>query len=871
MSEEKVVLLPQREIRINSNYAMSLISDYPRKSLSSSELDTDVSIPSIERRSLTTSDYFQKLTKSFLVTPNVLPPNCRYIEKLNRGYLVVIEDPPCKRTIMVDASLESRRTSLLAAGKITDEEYPVTFLDKRPYRFNVALPYLIFLLYIQGNTVSCGEVYGRVSRLTGLADYLLKIPLPNISSDQYICFGDGVNKKCNSLNHAVENAQNVFWNAVFNVDYTYNITAYKDVPIVNNYFEWSLMSQKDPMFIYDIPWVKWKNNLTEEIRKLKDHAHATSGEQISFKELEEVFVRPISTGKTEVLFPGSKVKQELMYDIAQGIYITHNDKDLFLHVGDQICDSKGRKLFINSFIGMGTSENIRYIELHREDKKVLIYKFTKKTSKYIFDQIEAARYANTATMKNGVEIKPNDIIKIKRLSGDSYGKVQFIRQGRQYGHQAKIGNDFHIVENLEGEIFDIKEPEICGKKLKLKEKYLFIRGSENIPLFHASLVKYDGIDINSSGNMIAMFRCTDRVIGDQALPLAINNIDKPKRYSILDKSEFKISTSPSFRCGKRVLMLRSGTNPTQPANTVFYTPYGIGVEKNYKSQNLKITEAEKHFIINDTFVSESYDSNINFSIGEKVIAVDWRNPLEMLMVKTIVGFKVDNDIGKIFFILTDKNNKVSQVEYFNTNTGIMNVGKVRKIVNEINGIKAGTKIISKGSSRVSGFPKKDVNIIIGFIIDGGTQEPLVLCSNCQTLWFSDLETFELVKYKTKKWDRLQHAPIDISKIKYQPGDIIQGVTDVITSGGWFVWSQMPGKQFRVTPVEYLISYADSYALDGKLTTHTLLDGIPNPRLTSGQLTEMGTVNGYPNFHGGFTRCDYSPFLIPNEPRSFVNV
>jgi hypothetical protein len=82
---------------------------------------------------------------------------------------------------------------------------------------------------------------------------------------------------------------------------------------------------------------------------------------------------------------------------------------------------------------------------------------------------------------------------------------------------------------------------------------------------------------------------------------------------------------------------------------------------------------------------------------------------------------------------------------------------------------------------------------------------------------------------------------------------------------------MPGKQFRVTPVEYLISYADSYALDGKLTTHTLLDGIPNPRLTSGQLTEMGTVNGYPNFHGGFTRCDYSPFLIPNEPRSFVNV
>jgi hypothetical protein len=76
---------------------------------------------------------------------------------------------------------------------------------------------------------------------------------------------------------------------------------------------------------------------------------------------------------------------------------------------------------------------------------------------------------------------------------------------------------------------------------------------------------------------------------------------------------------------------------------------------------------------------------------------------------------------------------------------------------------------------------------------------------------------------------------------------------------------------RVTPSEYLISYPDSYALDGKFMTNTLLDIIPNPRLTQSQITEMGYIRAYPNCHGGFTKCDWSKFAIPNDPRSLVKV
>lgn len=863
---------PLKEIRINSDYAAALTSDYKidPDDISIKEDSIATSEPKIERRILPTRSYLKKITQSLLTVATVLPPNCRFIEKLSQGHIVIIEEPPCLRTVLTSEGLGTTRRNLIEQGKITKEEFPEEIYggDSSLKKFNLALPYLIFILYIKNNSCLSGEVFGRVSRLTGLSDYLFKMPFNNISSDQYICFGDQGAIKCKSLNQAVEHGINTFWNATFNTDYTYNRTAYKDVPIVNNYFEWHSMSQKDPMFIYDIPWVKYPNSLAKEIEKMKDHIKSGSGSDLSFAELEDMFSRPMPTGKIEVPFAGSKAKQELFYDIAQGIYISHNSKDLFIHVGDNFTDSKNRRLFISSFIGFSSSDHIRYLEIQREDKKRFVFKFTKKIQEFIYNQIESARFTDKATTKNGVEIKTDDIVKIKGEQGrTAYGKVQFIRLARQYGHQAKIGNSFHIVENMEGEIFKIDNAELDGIKLNKKSLYLAVRGNDAVPLTHVSLVRYEGVDVNSSGNMHFTFKFLDKHLGtSHNIPFDSNG--KEARTRVYSPEQYVVCEDPVYRCTRKILTLKE-SNKTHPKNGIFYTRHGVGVEKNYRSNSTTIDEAEKYFIKGEKFVCNSYDLNLEFNIGEKVIAVDWQNPLEMLMVKTIIGFKVDKDSLKIFFILEDKNQKISQVEYVNLAASFVNVGIIRKITNEFNGIKAGTKIISQGT-RVAGFPKKDVNIIIGFITDSGVSDPLVLCSNCLTLWFSDLEQFKLIPYKGKGWDKHQHAAIDISKIKYQAGDIIQGVTDVRTNGGWFVWNNNSSRQ-RVTPMEYMIGYPDSYGLDGKLVTHTLLDCIPNPRLTPGQLTEMGLIRAFPNCHGGFTPCEWSQFLIPNDPRSLMNV
>jgi len=869
MNQEKVVkpFISVNEIRINNEFAVSLISSYSYENgLSEIYKEADKSEAHILKRTLRTTEYFSKLNKIFLNTSNILPSNCRYAEKLSSGHLFIIEEPPCLRTITTTEIILDEYEKALENKKITKEEFPRTFLNQKPYRFTVAVPYLIFILYIVDLKVVCGQVFARVSRLSGLNEYLLKVPFNNISNDQYICFGDDKNIKSQSINKAVEHAISIFWGAPFNSDYTYNRAAYRTqrIPIVSNYFEWHSVSQKEPMFIYDIPWIKHNLNLFEQIEKFKEHIKLSgTASGLSFKELEDIFTKPVPTGKTVSPYEGSKLKRELIYDISQGIYIKHNNNDLFIHVGDSFKDNKNKELFINSFIGFNAADNIRYIEIIRNDNKKYLFKFTSKVANYLYNQIEKERFKTQITLKNKVVIKPNDIVKIKTNYGCyKFGKIQFIRNSRNYGHQVKIGNNFYIAENLDAELVNISEPEYLGKKLDTKTKYLLTRANDNIPLFHASLCKYDGIDVNLSGNLYYTFKYLDEYFtGNYNIPE-----DSDQKIKLYSPEEYFVSPYPYYRVNRKIYMLKEGSK--YPKDVIFFTKDGTAIEKNYRSYPLTEEEVKKFILTDDEFKCQSYDLDLSFKIEDKVIAVDWSNPLEMLMVKTIIGFKLDSDTKKVYFVMVDKNGKVSEIEYFDFALSNINVGKVRKITNEFGGIKAGSKIISQ-DSKILGFPKKDANIIIGFLTDTGTSEPLVLCSNCLTLWFSDLQKFKIINYKAKGWDKVNHAPINLSKIKYQPGDFIQGV-NVRIDGGWYILANEE-KKLSLTPSEYLLNYSKTYKLNRQFTMSTLLDIIPNPRLTPLQIEEMGYVRAYPNCHGGFTKCNLSKFLVPNDPRSIINV
>ena len=172
------------------------------------------------------------------------------------------------------------------------------------------------------------------------------------------------------------------------------------------------------------------------------------------------------------------------------------------------------------------------------------------------------------------------------------------------------------------------------------------------------------------------------------------------------------------------------------------------------------------------------------------------------------------------------------------------------------------------------FPKKDTNIIIGFLYDTGGPEPLVLCSNACTLWYSDvIEKFEAIPFTNSKWKDLTHAPINPSKMRIQAGDLLNGKRHYHSEMGYFAFRPADSRTIRAQQTQYYGDYNESYPFDRDFSRDVEFDSIPNPRLTSTQETTLGFVSAFPNFHGMYTLTGgyYSGFLFANEPRSILNV
>ena len=165
-----------------------------------------------------------------------------------------------------------------------------------------------------------------------------------------------------------------------------------------------------------------------------------------------------------------------------------------------------------------------------------------------------------------------------------------------------------------------------------------------------------------------------------------------------------------------------------------------------------------------------------------------------------------------------------------------------------------------------------MNIIIGFITDTGGDEPLVLCSNCQTIWFNDMiANFKRVTMRSKNWATLDHAPIDLSRIKPQAGDLLNGTNQYSQDLG-YVGAYTPDyKNVRAQVLEYYTAYPESYGIDSAFSKEYVYEGILNPRLSPTQIKEYGFIKGFPNFHGLFYHSPAANTRFINEPGRILNV
>jgi len=243
----------------------------------------------------------------------------------------------------------------------------------------------------------------------------------------------------------------------------------------------------------------------------------------------------------------------------------------------------------------------------------------------------------------------------------------------------------------------------------------------------------------------------------------------------------------------------------------------------------------------------------------------------MLSIKIIQGFKFNEERGDIHFILADKEGILHQIKYVDGPTGSIFTGKIRHITNVYGNLTAGMKIQAQETG-ILHFLKKDTHIIIGFITDTGGSDPLVLCSNCCTLWYSDvINKFKKISMTNKKWATISHAPIDIAKIKFQPGDIIVGENEYQTDAGCIVFKINGNHKLNILDLKYYTRIPRYTLLDKYTAVNYKFDYILNPRISQRIQNEIGTKRGWTNCHGHTYTCNSSIFEFINDERSMINV
>lgn len=856
-----------QEVRINPSYTQYFYSQFDKGKEKTGN-------PKIVKRTMFTNDYLRKLGSQGVIS--MLPPNCRFIEKTkNGGFIVAIEEPPAMRTITVHKDFHTEKHELEEKDKWEKYGFKGYQCECKDHSFSLAFPYVIFLMVFDRSLyLQEGYVFLRNQQLMGMSDYLLKAPLNNISSDQRICFGEYANKgDKTSLSHAVQNVIMVFWSAIFNTDYTYNQQAYKKIgSVFGNMLSWSYYSDFNPMFIYDADWIRMDKNFGQYINSTKSRDHVGgSYAGMSYGDVTNVIFAPEDSGKDLKISSRGKRKARLFYDIANGI----NVGGYYLHQGDPFQYKNGDIAYIDSFIGFQDGGAIKLIRIDINGKKILM-KLTTKLKNYIAASNKSLRYASEVVLPiNKSKIKNEDILVIKDKTGEFYGKVDFIRQGRDGSTEVKIGSDYYLADQLDATVFDLKEPEIDGVKLEVGKQYLIISDARGPSILASgSISKYVGVSIRSGTSIKFDFNDDQfsKIIGTNRRSLELSKPQKSRRIYNLD--EIRTFDGP-FRVGRTVHCTTAGDSKRSLKPAAWELPDGGGgVYHNSLRLDRPPSDVMKTLVKDDKFFLPGIHYDIDFRIGDKVVTADWANPANMLKIKEIAGFSFVDTSSKrpdLYFILADREGNLSKHKYIYGYQSVCKIGSIRKITNKFNGVSAGTKIISD-TAGVHGFPKKDVNIIIGFITDTGGDDPLVLCSNCQTLWFSDMmKNFKRVTMKSQKWKTLNHAPIDLSKIKPQAGDIIDGTSNYKSYEGYMMCYTETYKNVRAAMLTYYTGYPEAYGMDRQFSKEYIYDCIPNPRLSPSQIKEFGQIEGFSNFHGLFFACPKSGTRFINEPGRIVNV
>ncbi len=799
--------------------------------------DTDVNFkPIYRKRTIKTLDFFNGLKTNLTNHNEILPAGCKYFQTFveDGKKLIVIEEPPRFRTIKVDVGMEAVIEKLKITGKLKEYGYE-NYLNEneRPYSFQLAFPYVIFIILLnRDNGLVQMRPFFRLHPLTSLFDYLFMAPLYNIPEYQSICLGSL--KNFNNIFETVENIIETFWLNEYNTDYTHNISAYEDSEAyeVQDYFTWMYFSKVNPMFIYNVKWIKYRKNLNQIVNCFQNDLESSN-----YNGSYDMLHRIVS-GATSSELPSAPGTTNITYSLAL--------KGRTVEIGDEIIFNN-QKMYLYSITAKGDA----YGDFELENEKGELISVPYDEFEVEFEKSIIKNKLKEAVV-NGKVIKPDDIITYKLDDYNIYKKIKSIRVAQDGKIEALIGRDHYLIENIEFEIMDLNEIKINGEILdKDKEYWLIVSNDKFNITYRTKKMKFSSFKILNSGHIIIKFISYDGIGND--IDLNYNNYIKGiLDYDFMDSSKF---IEPAVLSHFDKLLLNSDNNKFKVVKNkgIFIGPSSNNTLLSY--MNLiegKKEILEKILIANGTrLYIPRVSCDIDFKIGDPIVYANWDQPNDMLIISSIDNFEYNEDNKILFIHSTSLNKKVQfKIPYINFKTNVVNIGMIRKVESQCGEWKSGDKI-KANSTGITNFPKKDVNSIIAFINDGATKYPIALCSNLCTLWMNEdtISKFDRMPFKTPAWNKYDISPICISKIKWQHGDnfVSQNSDSIKFVAGNYNSNYLFEYHYCTTwgSIEW-----------GTRITKNELDahkrhGVLMPRVTISNLKMVVNSNGFPNMLGGY--------------------
>lgn len=791
------------------------------------------------KKQISTTEFINKITQNTKLTSlynEILPSNCRYATTVSNYKLYIIEEPPQMRTMFLNYDMSMIVAELKASGDLKKFGYEKWFQEnKKPYKFYLAFPYIIYMIVLnQDNSFKEMKIFSRVTPINHLGDYTCKLPLMNINSNQQVCMGT-VPPSSGSITDTIGNIIRAFWKNTFNSDFIYNVQAYSNIPFVCNYLTWQYHSQHDPMFIYNVEWIPYKT-ITHEIIKFKNkHSTGESDDRLSTL-VHKVFYKTTPTHKKD------KNSDAFIYDnVADSINIDR----MPIFVNDSFILKK-KRYFVKSFMSTRTNSRITHIKLQDDNKGIKIYKLTTDFKKLLRESIMRERFIQLTTLPSGEVIKQGSIIKFTNVHGNEiYNKIMYMRYGIDGKIEARIKSSLVALEDIKNiKVMDMNNIKINGVKIEINTvydllfDYSYYHRYASCPVKIFKKLKLTDIDISNTGKITTQFTNVNNGDKHTAQLEALNK-------QIFNKKKLK-KISSICRLGTSMIYSDSIKINTDMPNYLLMNNLPI-ISQNYNETLDVILKDKQHLFI------ESFDMDLSFKVGDKVVTSNWINPIEMLKVKTVTGF-ITRDEYSLNVLLEDQRGNKSEHTYLykSMDNFTVNVGTLRHIEKKYNGLTSGIKI-KANKPGITNFPMKDVNIIIGFLTDTGSNIPLVLCSNGATLWADDLqENFNLTPMSDKKWKSMNHTPImDQKYFKFQPGDMTtipfsieqyrQNLLNVRYFGDKLSCQYLTGDR--------VINPRSSGIFSPELKSVVNRIGFLNPRYSQKQSREQNFITAYPNFHG----------------------